>query len=94
VRRIARITRVERAAAEQGNPHGREVILAGNSKLRVADCFVCFSGVIERPEVMERAHVVVRGPSAKELLPALCSPTELQTLSRDPRHGKLVTPAL
>jgi len=59
-----------------------------------ADCFVCFTGVVERPEVMERAHVVVRGPSAKELLPALCSPAELQTLSRDPRHGRLVTPAL
>jgi phosphoserine phosphatase len=59
-----------------------------------ADCFVCFTGVVERPDVMKRAHVVVHGPSAKQLLPALCSPAELEILARDPRHGKLVTPAL
>ena len=36
VRRVTRIARVERAAAEQGNLHGREVVLTGDSKLRVS----------------------------------------------------------
>jgi phosphoserine phosphatase len=88
---------------------GKQLVVAGLPKKRTvvvgdgmtdaeaaeaADCFVCFTGVVERPDVMKRAHVVVSGPSAKELLPALCSPAELQLLARDPRHGKLVTPAL
>lgn len=60
----------------------------------VADCFVCFTSVVARPEVMARAHVVVAGPSAADLLPVLCTPDELAKLSRDPRHGKLVTPPL
>jgi len=59
-----------------------------------ADCFVCFTGVVARPDVMARAHVVVAGPSAADLLPVLCTPDELAKLSRDPRHGKLVTPPL
>jgi phosphoserine phosphatase len=59
-----------------------------------ADCFICFTGVVARPAVMERAHVVVVGPSAADLLPVLCTPDELAKLSRDPRHGKLVTPPL
>jgi hypothetical protein len=58
------------------------------------DCFVCFTGVVARPEVMARAHAVVAGPSAADLLPALCTREELDVLSRDPRCGRLVIPPI
>ena len=36
MRRVTRIARVKHATADQGNPHGAEVIRTGDSKLRIA----------------------------------------------------------
>jgi phosphoserine phosphatase len=60
----------------------------------VVDCFVCYQGHAAHPEVAALAHVVVPGPSFADLLPVLCSPDELDTLRRDPRHGRLLVPPL
>jgi len=56
------------------------------------DCFVCYAGVVRRPEVAALAHAVVDGNGFASLLPALCSPDELERLKRDPRHGRLIVP--
>lgn len=56
----------------------------------VVDAFVCFTGVVARPEVAALAHAVVAGPSLAALLPVLCTGAELDTLARDPRHRALV----
>jgi len=56
----------------------------------VVDCFVCFGGVVARPAVAARAHVVVNEPSLAALLPVLCTPAELDRLRRDPRHVALL----
>ena len=60
----------------------------------VIDCFVCYGGVVRRPEVAALAHAVVNEPNFAALLPALCSPAELAKLKRDPRHGRLLNPPM
>jgi phosphoserine phosphatase len=53
-------------------------------------CFVNFGGVVARPAVAARAHVVVNEASLAHLLPVLCTPAELDRLRRDPRHVALL----
>lgn len=59
----------------------------------VVDAFVCFAGVVERPEVAAAADAVVRRPDLAALLPVLCSPQELERLERDPRQRPLLARA-
>jgi len=57
------------------------------------DGFVCYGGVVLRPEVSALADAVVTEPSLASLLGVLCSRDELEKLRRDPRHRHLVTEA-
>lgn len=59
----------------------------------VVDAFVCFAGVVERPEVVELADAVVRRADLAALLPVLCSDAELERLDRDPRHRSFLAQA-
>lgn len=54
------------------------------------DAFVCYGGVVLRPEVAALADEVVTSPNLASLLHKLCTPAELDRLSRDPRHGRLL----
>lgn len=60
----------------------------------VVECFICYQGHAQHTDVAALAHVVVPGPSFADLLPALCSPQELDVLRRDPRHSRLLVPPL
>jgi phosphoserine phosphatase len=55
------------------------------------DAFVCYGGVALRDEVAALADEVVTAAQLPALLPVLCSAGELERLSRDPRHGRLMT---
>jgi len=58
------------------------------------DTFLCFAGVVKRPEVAARAAAVIETPSLSGLLPALCTAEELDRLGRDGRFRALVEPML
>ena len=58
-----------------------------------ADCFVCFGGVVLRPEVAATADAVVRSESLAGVLPVLCTADELAKLRRDPRLERLMAAA-
>jgi phosphoserine phosphatase len=54
------------------------------------ECFICFGGVVLREEVAAKADAVVSDAQLAALLPLLCSAEELERLSRDPRHSRLL----
>jgi len=62
--------------------------------LGAADTFICFAGVVHRPEVAARASAVVLTPGLGGILPLVCTPDELDRLRRDSRWRVLVEPAL
>ena len=58
------------------------------------ETFVCFAGVVRRPEVAAHAKAVIETPSLAGILPVLCTDEELDRLRRDGRFRALVQPAL
>lgn len=60
----------------------------------VVACFIAYQGHAQHAEVAALAHQVVPGPDFSDLLPVLCTPDELDTLRRDPRHGRLLVPPM
>jgi hypothetical protein len=62
--------------------------------LGAADVFICFAGVVHRPEVAARASAVVTTPGLGGILPLVCTADELDRLRRDSRWRTLVEPAL
>lgn len=62
--------------------------------LGAAQAFICFAGVVRRPEVAARATVVVDTPGLAGILPHVCTPVELDRLARDGRFRALVQPTL
>jgi phosphoserine phosphatase len=58
------------------------------------DSFVCFAGVIHRPEVAAKAAAVISSKSLAGVLPVLCTLEELDKLRRDSRYRALVDPGL
>jgi phosphoserine phosphatase len=61
--------------------------------LGAADTFICFAGVVHRPEVAARASAVVTSPGLSGILPLVCTADELDRLRRDSRWRALVEPA-
>lgn len=56
----------------------------------VVDSFVCFGGVVLRPDVAAQADAVVEQDNLAALLPLLCTAEEREVLARDPRQGQLL----
>jgi len=88
---------------------GKREVVAGLPKLRTAfvgdgmtdaetagavDAFICYAGVVRRPEVAALAAAVVETPSLAGVLPVLCTAEELDRLRRDSRYRALVEPGL
>lgn len=88
---------------------GKREVLAGLPALRTAfvgdgmtdaetraavDTFICYAGVVRRPEVAAHASAVVETPSLGGILPVLCTVEELDRLRRDGRYRALVQPSL
>lgn len=59
----------------------------------VADAFICFGGVVHRPEVSALADDTVLTDTLAGVLPVLCTADEIAILRRDPRHEPLLARA-
>lgn len=57
----------------------------------VVDSFLCYGGVVLRPEVAALADEVLTAPNLAALLPLVTTDAEMDRLGRDPRHSRLLS---